>query len=96
MKILCEFTIPTLFWDDHFERCGDHDGVRRVIRKRLKTVTVKLDREALIDLASDADLYATPGQFDLRDYASLVRSARATVESLRRQGALDERGRVAP
>lgn len=82
---MMRLTLPRLFWEDHYERCADHDGEREVFVTRRRTVVVDLDRTALNDLRSDAWFYSDPtGLVDGME--RLVRSARATVMALEAQG----------
>lgn len=83
---LYTLSLPRTFWEDHYDRCGDQDGTChiRIIRSTARLVVAELDNPALEDLMSDADLYATPGQFD-NDYRSLCRSAAATLAAIKRQ-----------
>lgn len=55
--MLTRYCLPRRFWSDHLERCADHAGVRRVLRETDRYVVVDLDRAAIADLRSDADLY---------------------------------------
>lgn len=73
--------VPRLFWDDHFDRCADHPGLRKVIKSGVRRVTVELDAIALEDLVSDARHYAHDG-LDGPDLRSLCRSAAATLRAI--------------
>ena len=55
------FTLPRVFWEDHFERCSEHPGYRAVIKSTKRHVTVDLDAVALVDLQSDARHYGHGG-----------------------------------
>ena len=55
------FTLPWVFWEDHFERCAEHPGQRTVIKVTQRHVTVDLDAVALVDLQQDAMHYAHDG-----------------------------------
>lgn len=76
------FTLPALFWRDHFERCAAHPGTREIIRDGRLTVRVDLDAEALADLKSDAELYASPYGPDVDDGGALRRSAARTLKAI--------------
>ena len=77
--------VPPRFWDDHYERCADHDGSRNEVRRTTKYVEVELDDDALTDLGSDAEYYANPYGPDVEDVygAALKRSAKATWERVK-------------
>jgi len=72
--------VPTMFWTDHYERCGDY-GNATVLKQGSRLTTVQLDQEAWDDLLGDAKHYAHPGQYD-REYAGLVASAKATIRRM--------------
>ena len=74
--------IPTMFWNDHQERCGEY-GKAKVIKFGVKLTTVSLDQEAWDNLVGDADYYATQG-FDVwsQDLRGIVMSARATLRRM--------------
>lgn len=74
--------LPRIFWTDHFERCADHPGVRREIRRAGNRVLVELDTLALADLRSDADYYGGSGAPDWEEGRDIRRSARATLKAL--------------
>jgi hypothetical protein len=80
---MIRLTVPATFWDDHFERCADHEGIRNVIKENARTVVVELDDEALGNLRSDADYYSDSQGFDLEMCPKgLFRSARATLRAI--------------
>lgn len=71
--------LPARFYDDHDAR----DLPSGVVVKRLaREVDVQLDREALDDLRSDAEHYATEPEYRTYD-PGLVASARSTLNRLR-------------
>lgn len=76
--------IPTIFWNDHYERCGDESGTVEVLKLGTRLTTVRLDAGSFDDLFSDADYYATQSIdvwcYDMR---SIVSSARATLRRLK-------------
>ena len=73
-----ELRLPARFYDDHAAR----DLPSGVVVKRLaREVDVRLDREALDDLRSDAEHYATTTGLD-PDLLGLAQSAKATVRRL--------------
>jgi|LakMenEpi03Aug12_release.lakeMendotaPanAssembly.Ray.scaffolds.fasta_scaffold3119956_1 threonine aldolase len=75
------FTLPRIFWTDHFERCAEHPGVRVVVKETANYVTVDLDAVALADLTSDAKHYADEG-VDGPHTRRLCRSARMVLWAL--------------
>lgn len=76
------YTLPRIFWDDHFDRCAEHPGKRKEIKRGRNTVTVDLDCEALADLTSDASYYGDiKWSLDEID-PSIPRSARNTMRTL--------------
>ena len=81
--------LPGIFWRDHYDRCGDHEGERLVIKDSGETrtrVTVELDDIALGDLLSDANYYVYPGADWGEAYLRAIgRSARATIDAVHRQ-----------
>lgn len=78
------FTIPSMFWNDHFERCQDHAGTRTIIKSGKRMTTVDLDREALNNLLSDCDSYADSRGWD-DGVKPLCKSASTTLRILRSQ-----------
>ena len=76
--------LPRRFWDDHYERCCAHPGLREEVKTSKREVTVCLDGEALANLKSDADYYSDPTGFDTSDpwMRGLIASARATLKRL--------------
>lgn len=82
------FTLPRVFWEDHYERCAAHPGQRVVIKRTKRHVIVDLDAAALVDLRSDAWHYAHDGldaapaglcisaRFTLLAIAKILRHAR--------------------
>jgi hypothetical protein len=75
------FTLPRIFWTDHFERCAEHPGVRVVVKETANRVTVDLDAAALADFISDARHYANDG-VDPDGIRHICRSARAALRAL--------------
>jgi hypothetical protein len=75
------FTLPCIFWTDHFERCAEHPGIRVVVKWTANRVIVDLDAVALANLKSDAEHYATDS-VDAPDMGRICRSARATLRAL--------------
>jgi hypothetical protein len=85
------FTLPRVFWEDHFERCAAHPGRRAVIKSTKRHVTVDLDAVALANLHQDAMHYAHGGldaapaglrssaRFTLLAVAKTLRHARRCV-----------------
>ncbi len=75
--------IPTLFWNDHYERCGE-EGVAEIIKRGDRLTTVRLDDEAWDNLLGDADYYGTQ-DFSVwgSDLRGLVASARATLRRMK-------------
>ncbi len=78
--------LPKIFWDDHAERCGSHPGIRNELKRGYRTVMVALDEEALDDLRSDARFYGTCEWSSDEVNLSIPRSAKSTMNALRRQG----------
>ena len=74
--------IPTMFWNDHYWRCGEY-GKSKVIKSGSKLTTVRLDQEAWDNLLGDADYYATQGFSAFsQDFRGIVMSAKATLRRM--------------
>jgi hypothetical protein len=80
MKIT--ISVPTLFWNDHYDRCGE-EGKAKVIKRGSKLTTVQLDQAAWDNLLGDADYYATQ-DFGVwgSDLRGLIGSARTTLRRM--------------
>jgi ribonuclease PH len=76
--------VSAAFWDDHYSR--DLDFTSEEIARNKLTVTLKMSQQAVNELASDADYYASFDGEDLRDNLATVRAARSTLQALQRQG----------
>lgn len=78
------YKVPTLFLNDHLNRCDDcHENPIKVIAKGKLLSEVSLDVATRQDLFSDADYYAS--LFGTPDYAenkSIVDSAISTIKRL--------------
>jgi hypothetical protein len=79
--------VPAIFWNDHFDRCAEHPGLREILGCNERFVRIRLDDEALADLESDASYYSDGVDFcgEKTAYRPLIMSARATVRALARQ-----------
>lgn len=79
--------VPGIFWRDHYDRCGDHDGNRVIIDDTGRRAIVELDDEALANLKSDADHYSDGVDFagERAAYRALIESAKATLRAIARQ-----------
>lgn len=77
------YTVPARFYEDHAGRCDFGCPYPSRFTGRIE---VELTPEQVEDLYSDADYYSTDWIFMGREYVGLGRSAKATVEALRRQG----------
>ncbi len=71
------FKLPRTFWDDHLDRCSEHEGVRREMKVTRTTATVELDCAAFEDLLSDARHYALGGLDEAP--RNIVASAKRTL-----------------
>lgn len=83
-------TIPGIFWRDHYDRCADQPGERRIIYNGHKRAVVELDDEALANLKNDAEYYSNPNgpcRGEMEAYRSLINSARSMMRSIVRQTA---------
>jgi hypothetical protein len=76
--------VSALFWDDHVSR--DLDFTSEEIARNKLTVTLKMSKEALSELWSDADYYASFEGEEARDNRSVVGAANSTLRALARQG----------
>ena len=80
-KEITVLKVPAIFWDDHFSR--DLDSTSVEISRNKLTVTLEMNADAIYELYSDADYYATAmGEWGDR---SVINSAKSTVKSLDRQ-----------
>ena len=77
--------LPALFYDDHSSRMSDKDPTEPaysdvVIKRKAKTVVISACDEALAEIESDADYYASmlPGDME-PEYNGVIRSAKATL-----------------
>lgn len=78
-----DLILPRVFWEDHFDRCADHNGERKEIEMRVAKVRVLLDDEALANLKNDAEYYTDQNGPDMS--LGFRSSARATLKAIERQ-----------
>lgn len=76
--------VSALFWDDHYSR--DLDFTSEEIARNKLTVTLKMSKDAVYELWSDADYYASFDGWEARDNRSIVGAAKSTLRALERQG----------
>lgn len=82
--------LPAMFYDDHTERMSDKDPADpaysdKVIRRKARTVVIEACDEALAEIESDADYYASlkAGVDTDRDEFGRIRSAVATIKRIK-------------
>ena len=76
--------VPVKFWDDHVSR--DLDFISTIIKTSGNRYQVLMTIDAINELASDADYYASFDGQDARDNKGVVASAKATLRALEKQG----------
>jgi hypothetical protein len=78
------YKVPTMFLNDHLNRCDDCYANPIVIIAKGKLLTdVKLDAVTYQDLKSDAEVYADMRQHEeYKDMPGLINSAIATLKRL--------------
>ena len=81
--------LPAKFYDDHCDRMSDKDPADpafsdRLIKRKGSLVVVEACTEALDEIASDADYYASlrAGIEVEREYFGLIQSAKATLKRI--------------
>jgi hypothetical protein len=88
MSSRVELLVPTTFYDDHILRdCEIGAGIAEAdrtieLKETGKGTTVSMTHEAIYELWSDADYYASEMG---GNYPGLASSARATLRAIRRQ-----------
>jgi hypothetical protein len=82
---LVEFTAPERFWQDHCDRSNDYEALQQAeVRATSKGIVVRLTKEQLSELESDAEFYSYMGVREFGfEYAGLISSAKATVARIR-------------
>lgn len=84
-----EIVLPALFYDDHSDRMSDKDPSvpaysDKIVARKGRLVVVDVCDEALEEIESDADYYASmrPGRDIDSEYASVVRSAKVAMRRI--------------
>lgn len=81
---MTHYKVPTLFLNDHLNRCDDcYENPVKIIAKGKLLSEVELDANTYQDLKSDAEVYADMyGSEDYEENKSIVNSAINTLKRL--------------